>query len=344
MPEAITIVGGGLAGLTLGIGLRQRDVPVTLWEAGHYPRHRVCGEFISGAGLDSLSRLGLLGGLKELGAIPAGTAAMFSDGRPTVLHALPRPALCVSRLVLDEWLALEFRRLGGELRLDARWLGDCGPGTVRASGRHAEPTADGWRWFGLKAHASGVKPEADVELYLMPSGYVGLCRVGPDTVNVCGLFRVRSAVTDLARHWRDWLGGAPESALHRRMLDANFDEDSFSSVAGLCLRPGRGILSAECRVGDALTLIPPMTGNGMSMAFESAELAVEPIARFHRGERTWEETRREIATACDRRFARRLRWAAWLQWALFQPAARSVLLMAAARSKWLWNHSFNQTR
>jgi len=48
--KPITIVGGGLAGLTLGIGLRQRGVPVTIWEAGKYPRHRVCGEFISGNG------------------------------------------------------------------------------------------------------------------------------------------------------------------------------------------------------------------------------------------------------------------------------------------------------
>src|SRR5689334_24684769 len=65
MAKAITIVGGGLAGLTLGIGLRQRDVPVTVVEAGTYPRHRVCGEFISGRGQDSLQRLGLLAKLQS---------------------------------------------------------------------------------------------------------------------------------------------------------------------------------------------------------------------------------------------------------------------------------------
>ena len=44
----VQIIGGGLAGLTLGLGLRQRDVPVTIHEAGNYPRHRVCGEFSNG--------------------------------------------------------------------------------------------------------------------------------------------------------------------------------------------------------------------------------------------------------------------------------------------------------
>mgnify|MGYP001386703205 CR=1 FL=1 len=73
--KPITIVGGGLAGLTLGIGLRRRGVPVAIWEAGHYPRHRVCGEFISGRGQETLTRLGLRELLDRAGAIPAQTAA-----------------------------------------------------------------------------------------------------------------------------------------------------------------------------------------------------------------------------------------------------------------------------
>ena len=71
MPEPIIIVGGGLAGLTLGIGLRRRNVPVTVWEAGQYPRHRVCGEFISGRGPASLGRIGLLDGIRSRGSAAA---------------------------------------------------------------------------------------------------------------------------------------------------------------------------------------------------------------------------------------------------------------------------------
>ena len=41
--KAVTIIGGGLSGLCLGIGLRQRGVPVRIIEAGTYPRHKVCG-------------------------------------------------------------------------------------------------------------------------------------------------------------------------------------------------------------------------------------------------------------------------------------------------------------
>ena len=48
----IEIVGGGLSGLSLGIYLRRRGVPVRILEAGAYPRHKVCGEFVCGVSND----------------------------------------------------------------------------------------------------------------------------------------------------------------------------------------------------------------------------------------------------------------------------------------------------
>jgi flavin-dependent dehydrogenase len=344
MAERVTIIGGGLAGLTLGIGLRQVDVPVTVWEAGHYPRHRVCGEFISGDGQGSLARLGLLGGLENEVAVTAESAAFCAGKSMVAARPLREPALCISRFVLDVWLAREFQKLGGDLRLGARWSGEFGTGVVRASGRRAEPVTDGWRLFGLKVHAREVALEADLEMHFVPAGYVGLCRLAGGEVNVCGLFRSETAVPNLAQRWRDWLGGPADSVLHSRLAGARFDEESFCSVAGLCLRPRRATQLDECCLGDALTMIPPVTGNGMSMAFESAELAIEPLAQFSRGALSWAEAREEIARRCDRKFTTRLRWGARLQWALFKPAARSVLMALTARSDWFWHGIFERTR
>src|SRR5262245_2434026 len=188
--RTITIVGGGLAGLTLGIGLRRQGIPVTIWEAGHYPRHRVCGEFISGRGQETLARLGLREHLIQAGAITSNTAMFLSGNAKSPARPLPKPALCISRFVLDALLAGGFLDVAVELRENERWGENTfGAGVVRANGRRAEAASNGWHWFGLKVHARNLPLQADLEMHTIEDGYVGLTRLPNDEVDVCGLFR-----------------------------------------------------------------------------------------------------------------------------------------------------------
>jgi flavin-dependent dehydrogenase len=341
----IKIVGGGLAGLTLGIGLRQRGVPVTIFEAGQYPRHRVCGEFISGRGQGTLARLGLLEPLQQAGAIPARTAAFFSPRVVAPARQLADPAISISRHALDDLLAREFKRLGGELREHERWRGETDQeGMVRASGRRMEPVVNGWRWFGLKVHARNVDLTADLEMHLSPSGYVGMSWLKDGEVNICGLFR-RSASGEGAVHWQETLRGAPGSLRHQRLANADFNEESFCSVAGLSLAPHRASAMDECCVGDTITMTPPVTGNGMSMAFESAELATEPLAAYSEGCLSWADAKQIIARRCDEAFSRRLAWAAWLQRFMFAPGTvQDALVFLLPRWRWAWRLLLNRTR
>ena len=343
--KPITIVGGGLAGLTLGIGLRQRGVPVTVWEAGHYPRHRVCGEFISGQGLETLAQLGLRELLERAGAVNAATVAFFSTTKSAPVHPLPSRAICLSRFTMDHTLAVELRRLGGVLREGQRRRDeDFGEGIVRATGRRVQTTENGARWFGLKVHARHVALIADLEMHLSPRGYVGLCRVDGGAVNVCGLFRRRADEDQTPKNWREWLRGKAGSPLNGRLALAEFEENSFCAVAGISLRPRSAAGRSECCVGDAITMIPPVTGNGMSMAFESAGMAIEPLAAWSRGEMVWEEARQTVAGQCDAAFTRRLAWAKWLQRTLLTPSLQNVLVRFVARSEWFWRTAFERTR
>ncbi len=343
-PKPIRIIGGGLAGLTLGIALRRLEVPVTIDEAGNYPRHRVCGEFISGRGQSSLARLGMRDVFARAGAIRAQTAAFFSAANSTPPRSLPSPAICLSRFQLDAALAEKFRELGGELnqgkRVSAENLGE---GVVRAGGRRAQTEANSAHWFGLKLHARKVALTADLEMHFSPQGYVGLCRLADGEVNVCGLFR-RHAGENVPANSRELLRGQPGSPLRERLAAAEFDDASFCAVAGLSLRPQRAVERPEICVGDAITMIPPVTGNGMSMAFESAELAVVPLAAWSRGEISWAVARQQIARACDERFSRRLRWAHWLQQLVLTPALQNPLTLLAARSDGFWRLAFERTR
>jgi flavin-dependent dehydrogenase len=343
-PKGITIVGGGLAGLTLGIALRQQQVPVTVWEAGRYPRHRVCGEFISGGGQATLARLGLQDKLLLAGGRWATSTAFYAAGQRLVEQQLAQPALCLSRYTLDDLLAQEFCQLGGELRLNERWSkGDGGEGVVRATGRQVQASVRGWRWFGLKVHARGAMLQADLEMHFVNNGYVGLCRLNGE-FNICGLFRSRTPLPQLARQWREMLFGEPGSKLREHLGDAVLEEHSFCSAAGLCLEPQRAGDSDECTLGDALTMTPPITGNGMSMALESAELAVPPLIGYCRLERTWAETRKEIAKQCNRRFRHRLRAAALLHRAMFHSVARQIIPTMLPRFPCMVRVLFAQTR
>jgi 2-polyprenyl-6-methoxyphenol hydroxylase-like FAD-dependent oxidoreductase len=350
-PKPITIIGGGLAGLTLGLGLRQREIPVTVQEAGSYPRHRVCGEFISGSGQTVLERLGLLHHLQKAGAIYARTVMFICGTAQSPVRQLAAPALCLSRYKMDALLAEQFQQLGGKLHVQSRWTSDNGAeGIVSASGRRHLPSKKNAhmhvRWFGVKAHVVGNAPlnlEADLEMHLSPDGYVGVSRIDGGQVNVCGLFQARS---DERRpeSKTEWLRGQHGSLLRKRLNGAEFEPGSFCSVAGIQLKPQRATDKRECCIGDALTMTPPATGNGMSMAFESAEAAIEPLTAYSQGRLGWIDAQREIALRCDATFSRRLAWARVLQWMIVSPPIHFGLKKFLLRSDLLWRLMFAQTR
>jgi len=342
--KPITIVGGGLAGLTLGIALRQREVPVTICEAGNYPRHRVCGEFISGRGQTTLARLGLRELIDRAGAVSARTTAFFSTTKSTAPRPLPSAALCLSRFTLDAALAKKFQEIGGEFHESDRFVGNFDEGIVRATGRRIQTEAGGSRWFGLKIHARNVPLAADLEMHVSPRGYVGLCKINGGEVNVCGLFRKTAGENVEAKNRYELLRGQPDSPLRQRFAHAEYDENSFCAVAGLSMPPQPAAARVEICVGDAITMIPPITGNGMSMAFESAELAVAPLVAWSRGESLWHEAREKIVRDCDSVFARRLAWAKWLQRIILMPALQNPLVTLAARNDWFWRLAFARTR
>lgn len=294
--KTITIAGGGLAGLALGITLRRRDVPVVVHEAGSYPRHRVCGEFLSGHGQKVLKTLGVADVLD--GGIIQRTTVWFYGGRLIYSADLPYPARGISRFVLDDALRRKVESLGGVVFERSRLQPEPTEGRVWCGGR-IPAKGD---WIGLKCHVPGLSLAADLEMHLGSNGYVGLARVENGQVNVCGLFRCE---TSLRGRLLDYLrrGGLNEMA--ERIEAAGPDEGSHVAVAGF--RPGwQRELPGVLAVGDACGMIPPFAGNGMSMAFEAAWEAGAPLADFAAGRLDWGETCAMVRQKLRRRFSRRL--------------------------------------
>ena len=139
----ITIAGGGLAGLSLGIALRLRGVEVEIHEALTYPRHRVCGEFLSGVESPTLARLGIDECLSDAEKLES---AIWSDTSGE-LGTLKVRGLGMSRWRLDDRLQKKFRDLGGTLVTQSRI--PAAEGVVWCAGRPRRESP----WIGLKCHA-----------------------------------------------------------------------------------------------------------------------------------------------------------------------------------------------
>ena len=322
----IIIAGGGLAGLSLGIALRDRQLPVTILEAGTYPRHRVCGEFISGVSDTTLSRLGIL----PLFDTAHRHQTLIWHERGKIIHRdrLREPAIGISRHELDERLRTHFEALGGVLKTGVRSRPEPAEGFVWAAGRRPQTG----QWIGLKAHVRGIPMDADLEMHAGSNGYAGLAGVEDGWTNVCGLFKIDRALPakgpELLAAYLD-TGGNPKLATQLR--DAEWRDDSFSAVAGFELGRQPAVRGLLC-LGDAESMIPPFTGNGMSMAFQAAEAAVGPLEAWSHGSATWETTCHAISSDLKKRFRRRLSTALFLHRVLLSDRGRTLLqTLSAAR-------------
>ena len=325
MNRRVEIIGGGLAGLSLGLALSRAGVPVTLIEAGTYPRHRVCGEFITGLSRSTIDRLSLAPFLAD--ARLHREVTWFLREKTLRHQTLPDPAFALSRHSLDERLAAAFVSAGGDLRTRTRADLTAAPdGRVFATGRRpARP-----EWIGLKCHALNLPLVSELELHLGNNAYIGLCAVEDGRVNISGLFQIRPDLQNLARETAllTYLRATGLTALAERLASASIDSASYSAIAGL------GFSKPSTRtdrlvIGDTYAMIPPFTGHGMTMAFQSAEQALDPLLAWSHRDTSWPDTLRTVQKRLRSLFHLRLSSARALHPFLYQPARQRWLATAS---------------
>src|SRR5580692_8541024 len=100
----VLILGGGVAGCAASIALARKGRSVTLIERESTPRHKVCGEFLSGEALEDLHALGI--NVASLGAVPIDYVRLAA-ARRAADAPLPFPAASLTRKALDTALIAE---------------------------------------------------------------------------------------------------------------------------------------------------------------------------------------------------------------------------------------------
>lgn len=319
----VTLVGGGLAGLALGAALARAGAEVTLCEAGKLPRHRVCGEFLSGLRPGAIARLGLAPRLRD--AAVNRSTGWHAGGRLRYTAELPEPAYGLSRLALETRLMEDFAKAGGFLKENTRVQED-GPGQVWTAGRRPDAASP---WLGLKIHCRKLAVGQDLEIHLGRGGYAGTARIEGGRVNICGLFRVRAGLhAPRETMLTEYLKACGLGGLAERIAAGDPDAASATAVSGLDFsRTWRD--DARLSLGDHYAPIPPYTGHGMAMALENAAIALEPVLAYARGQTEWMEVVRSVRQTMTERQRARLRWARWLHPCLLNPAGKAALLALA---------------
>ena len=295
------IVGGGLAGAFAAALLAKSKLAALVLERSAGATDKVCGEFLSAEAQTYLRQAGL--DLDRLGGVPV-TRARFASGRRSAEARLPFQALGLSRRRLDEALLEHAERLGASVRrgVTVRRLGpqqiETSEGElpamriVLASGKHdvrgARRQSDDadWGMIGFKTYFRASRAEqraleGAVEIVLFEGGYAGLQLVEDGRLNLCLLVR-ETHFAELGRTWPALLARLlDEPHMRRRLADAEPTSERPLAVGaipfGLLRRDAPG--PAIYPVGDQAAVIASFTGDGMSIALHSAQLAVRAIER-----------------------------------------------------------------
>lgn len=304
---AVAIAGAGPAGSAAAIAAALAGAQVSLCDPAKFPRHKVCGEFLSPEILRPLEQLGLSSRLLSAGpAVITRLRLRFPSFEKTAL--LPEPALGLSRFTLDRILLQRALELGVALHREAadRSLRPL----VDAAGRHKPPSIRGRRLFGFKTHYEG-PPTDGIELYFFANAYVGVSCVEAGRTNVCGI----AQETLLQKHGFEYDALVNSFAPLRERLTPLQRTMDWLSVGPLQFtnrfadRHLKGIYPA----GDALSFVDPFTGTGLAAALISGQLAGVAAASGEASAEYLQRCRRSLgqpfAAASAMRAALQTRWA-----------------------------------
>lgn len=292
----IAVVGAGPAGASAAISAAQNGQRVLLLEAGNFPRHKVCGEFVSAEALELVEKL--LASDSLVKAAPRiSVARMFVDGRLVEFPVRPAAA-SISRYDLDLAFWRAARAQGVECRAETRVqavrrvpsgafsietqaMDFAARAVINATGRWSNLSATVAalgqpRSIGLKAHFFEAGATPSCNLYFFDGGYCGVQPIAPNMVNVSAMVRAEVART---------LEGvfAQNPRLQERSL-AWSPAAPRVSTAPLIFRETTTSLDGVLLCGDAAAFIDPFAGDGISMALHSGSLAAASLNLFLRGD------------------------------------------------------------
>lgn len=306
MSYNVIIIGGGLAGLTSAVHLSKKGLSVLLIEKHEYPKHKVCGEYISNEVLPYLKALGF--NPFDFGAKNIVDFTLSTPKSRSVSTKLPGGGFGISRYCIDWELSKKAKQYGAQILhetvTDIQFENDQFEVFINQSRQYTSELVIGSfgkrsnldvkmnrdfiqklsPFLGVKAHYIGDFPEDAVGLHNFEGGYCGISKVENDHVNVCYIadFKVFKQYKNIDDFQKNVLS-------QNTYLKEVFD--TFELAFEKPLTIGQVSFSVKQPVenhilmcGDSAGMIHPLAGNGMSMAIRAAQMAAQQILKFKSGQ------------------------------------------------------------
>lgn len=330
----VGIIGGGLAGLCTALHLNKLGISCIVWEKGEYPRHKVCGEYVSSETLPYLAWLGY--NPFADGAVTINELSVSHWNGNTVQSKLKQGAFGLSRYVFDNSLyqiaiknnvvvqinenVTNFKKInphsyqgGFEIKTSSNktYIVDQ---LISCHGKKSNIDRIMDREFfqidadfiGVKYHFNYKIPSNLVALHNFESGYCGVSMVENEIVNVCYL----STKSSLKK-----FGTIDE--LEKNLLWKNpFLKDVFNNgqkifnepkvISDFSFKPKTPVEDGVLMVGDAAGLITPLCGNGMAMAIHAAFIVSNLLGEYFSNKINTEGLGKKYTTEWKTNFQSRL--------------------------------------
>jgi flavin-dependent dehydrogenase len=346
---AIMIIGGGLAGLTAAIHLSKMGLKVVLIEKNEYPKHKVCGEYISNEVASYFDWLSL--SISELNPTSI-TKLHFSivNGK-SMFCDLPLGGFGISRFALDAFLHKKAVENGCEVIQDNVESVIFGNNNftittsmnrvlnseivIGAFGKRSNMDLKLNRnfiqkkshWLAVKAHYSGDYSNDLVGLHNFEGGYCGVSKVENDTINICYLasYETFKNYKNIEEYQNQVV--AKNRHLELILKNSKLLFDKPLTISQVSFDKKETVDNHILMIGDTAGLIHPLCGNGMAMAIHSAQIVSQLIIKYHNGEiKSRDELEKKYGKEWNSNFKERLRMGRFLAFLLQKQTVSAVFM------------------
>nr|WP_314840396.1 NAD(P)/FAD-dependent oxidoreductase [uncultured Flavobacterium sp.] len=304
--KEVLIIGGGLAGLTAAIHLSKIGLQVTVIEKNSFPKHKVCGEYISNEVLPYFNWLGL--DLSHLNPTHINILEFSTSSGKTIKSNLPLGGFGISRFALDYYLyqkaikngctflqdtveeivysnnEFNVRTVSNSILKSEIVIGAFGKRSNIDQKMNRDFITKKSHWLAVKAHYKGDFPNDLVGLHNFKGGYCGVSKVENDSINICYLadydtFKKYKNIEEFQSHVLKQNPHLNEIFKKTKML---FEKPL--TISQVSFEKKQAVENHILMIGDTAGLIHPLCGNGMAMAIHSAKIVSELIHKYDTNE------------------------------------------------------------